>query len=105
VVSSIRSRQTGQVGNSTSDGVGGACGFAVRDEASDGASTGEETPAAGGRGATGCFVGTGAKGSFVRSGYEVGSRFESPFWKFMDLTKTTWQYSGCSFLAIAMLCY
>jgi hypothetical protein len=31
VVSSIRSRQTGQVGSSTSAGVGGARGFVVRD--------------------------------------------------------------------------
>jgi hypothetical protein len=51
----------------------------VREEANEGASTGEETLVAGGRGAIGCFVGTGAKGSFVRSGYDVGSRFESPF--------------------------
>jgi len=31
VVSSIRSRHTGQVGNSINDGVGGARGFAVRE--------------------------------------------------------------------------
>lgn len=31
VVSSIRSKQTGQVGSSTSAGVGGARGFAVRE--------------------------------------------------------------------------
>jgi hypothetical protein len=51
--------------------VGGAWGFAVRDEANEGASTGEDT-LVDGRGA-------GANGSLVRSGYEVGSRFESPF--------------------------
>lgn len=74
----MRSRQTGQVGNSTKAGVGGACGFAVREVAIDGPSTGEETLPAGGRGAVGCSVGAGANGSFVISGYEVGSRFESP---------------------------
>jgi hypothetical protein len=64
----MRSRQTGQVGSSTSAGVGGACGFAVRDEGNDGVSTGEEAPVAGGMGAVGCFVGAGVKGSFVKSG-------------------------------------
>jgi hypothetical protein len=48
--------------------VGGACGFAVSEEVSDGPSAGDETPVAGGRGAVGCFVGAGANGSFVRSG-------------------------------------
>jgi hypothetical protein len=85
----MRSRQTGQVGSSTKAGVGGACGFAVSEVAIDGPSTGEGTVLAGGRGAVGCLVGAGANGSFVRSGYEVGSRFESPFWKLIDLTKTT----------------
>lgn len=89
VVSSILSKQTGHVGSSTRAGVGGACGFAVSDDANEGPSTGEETFVVGGRGAVGCFVAAGAKGSFVRSGYEVGSRFESPFWKLIDLTKTT----------------
>jgi hypothetical protein len=85
------------VGSSTSAGVGGAWGFAVRDEANEGASTGEDT-LVDGRGAIGCFVGAGANGSLVRSGYEVGSRLESPFWKLIDLTKTTWQYSGYKLL-------
>jgi hypothetical protein len=85
----MRSRQTGQVGSSTRAGVGGACGFAVSDVLIEGPSTGDETSVAGGRGAVGSLVGAGAKGSFVRSGYEVGSRFESPFWKLIDLTKTT----------------
>ena len=76
--------------------MGGASGLAVRDEASDGGSTGEETLEDGGRGAVGCFVVAGVKGSFARSGYEDGSRFKSPVWKVMDLTKTTWQYSGFS---------
>jgi hypothetical protein len=79
--------------------VGGAWGFAVRDEGIEGASTGDDT-LVDGRGTSGCFVGAGAKGSLVRSGYEVGSRCESPFWKLMDLTKTTWQYSGCCLLAM-----
>jgi len=64
----MRSRHTGQVGSSTSDGVGGASGLVVRDEASDGGSAGEEALGATGRGAVGCFVGVGVKGSFVRSG-------------------------------------
>jgi hypothetical protein len=34
----------------------------------EGPSAGEETLGDGGRGAVGCFVGAGAKGSFVRSG-------------------------------------
>jgi hypothetical protein len=83
------------VGSSTSEGVGGAWGFTVSEDAREEASAGKETLGVGGKGAAGCSVGAGAKGSFVKSGYEVGSRFESPFWKLMDLTKTTWQYSGC----------
>lgn len=59
--------------------MGGACGFAVSDVAIEGPSTGEETLVADGRGAVGCFVAAGAKGSFLRSGYEVGSLLESPF--------------------------
>jgi hypothetical protein len=56
------------VGSSTSAGVGGACGFAVSDEASEGASTGEDTVVVGGSGSVDCFVEAGAKGSFVKSG-------------------------------------
>lgn len=40
----------------------------MREDAIEGPSTGEETLVAGGRGAVGCVVGAGAKGSFVRSG-------------------------------------
>jgi hypothetical protein len=69
VVSSMRSRQTGQVGSSTRAGVGGACGLAVSDDGIEGASMGDETVVAGGRGAVACcWVEVGAKGSFVRSG-------------------------------------
>lgn len=67
VVSSMRSRHTGQVGSSISEGVGGASGLAVSEEASVGGSTGEELDADG-RGAVGCFVGAGVKGSLARSG-------------------------------------
>jgi hypothetical protein len=64
VVSSMRSRQTGHVGSSTREGVGGASGLVVREEAMEVASIGEDD----GSGAVGCFVGAGVNGSFVRSG-------------------------------------
>lgn len=88
VVSSMRSRQTGQVGSSTRDAVGGAIGFAVSDGAMDGASIGDDTLDAG-NGAVGCLAGVGVKGSLARSGYDEGSRFEASDWKVMDLMKTT----------------
>jgi hypothetical protein len=68
VVSSIRSRQTGQVGSSTSEGVGGARGFVVSDEAREGGSMEGDTLEPAGRGAVGSFMGAGVKGSLVRSG-------------------------------------
>ena len=79
VVSSIRSRHTGQVGSSTREGVGGARGLAVRDEdvarvAEGDCSVDETADEALGRSAVGCFVGVGVKGSLVRSGYDEGSR-------------------------------
>lgn len=60
----------------------------------EGGSTEGEAPEAEGRGAVGCFEGAGVKGSFVRFGYEDGSRWDESDWKVIDLTKTTWQYSG-----------
>jgi hypothetical protein len=59
VVSSMRSRQTGQVGSSTKEGVGGGMGFVV---------SGEEAVTLEGSGAVGWLVGAGVKGSLVRSG-------------------------------------
>ena len=74
----MRSRQTGQVGSSISDGVGGASGFVVRDEL------------------VGCRVdgGEGVKGSLVISGKEVEGVVGEGVTKAIDLTKTTWQFSG-----------
>lgn len=74
--SSIRSRQTGQVGSSIREGVGGARGLLVRDEVV-------------GWGREGFRFVEGVKGSLVMAGKEAlvvkveGER------KAMDLTKTT----------------
>ena len=69
----MRSRQTGQVGSSTRAGVGGAWGLAVSDVVRLGVSVAEVTLVTGGNRAVGSFDSVGAKGSLVRSGYEVGS--------------------------------
>lgn len=58
----------------------------MRDDVREGGSTGETVE---GSGAIGFFVGAGVNGSLFKSGKLEGSRFESPVWKFMDLTKTT----------------
>ena len=87
VVSSILSKQTGQVGNSTREGVGGAKGFVVREDAKEDDSTGDGT--APGKGAIGWLVAAGVKGSWVMFGKLDGSLFGPAIWKLNDLTKTT----------------
>ncbi len=72
VVSSIRSRHTGQVGSSTKLGVGGGKG--LRDDAG---------------------VEEGVKGSCDSSGKLVFGWEELGVWKVMDLMNVTWQVSGC----------
>ena len=75
--SSIRSRQTGQVGSSIKDGVGGARGLVVRDEA------------VGGWGVEGLGFVEGVKGSLVMSGNDVEGEEVEEVRKAIDLTKTT----------------
>ena len=65
--SSIRSRQTGQVGNSTKDGVGGACGLEDRELDVRGAAWSVE----GVEGEGSCLATDGVKGSLVMSGKEA----------------------------------
>jgi hypothetical protein len=66
VVSSILSRHTGHVGNSTSEGVGGARGLVERDDAKESGSAAGETVE--GNGAVGSLDAAGVKGSLMRSG-------------------------------------
>jgi len=74
VVSSIRSKQTGQVGSSTNDGVGGARGLVdSEDDASEGAVVDAVLV---GDAVTGLGVGMGVKGSCVISGKLEGSLVE-----------------------------
>ena len=67
VVSSIRSRQTGQVGNSTREDVGGGSGFVLREVARE---LDSEAP---GIGAVGVGLAVGVKGSFDMDGKLEGS--------------------------------
>lgn len=78
VVSSIRSRQTGQVGNSTSDGVGGGNGLRAR-----------LVPIL----ESGATPRLGVNGSWLVSGKE-GLSCANGVWKTMDLINITWQFSG-----------
>ena len=74
VVSSMRSRHTGQVGNSTKFGVGGGKGLRWVD-----------------------VTAGGVKGSWESSGKLVEGLFAAValgVWKVMDLMNTTWQVSG-----------
>lgn len=78
VESSIRSRQTGHVGSSMREGVGGGNG--LRKEA-----------------VTVDAVAAGVKGSCVSSGNDVLLWWgEVGVWKVIDLMKATWQVSGCN---------
>ena len=88
-VSSIRSRHTGQVGNSTKEGVGGGAGFDVR--------AGPDRPEVSRAGAWEVlWVHVGVNGSFVVTGKLDGSLFASSVLNCIDLTNTTWQFSGCN---------
>ena len=93
--SSIRSRQTGQVGNSTKDGVGGAWGLDDRELDEMGAPCRVEDVELG----ASCLVTEGVKGSLVMSGKEASCPGVSCVRNSMDLTKTTWQFSGYSLSA------
>ena len=75
VVSSMRSRQTGQVGSSTRECVGGGKGF-------------------------GYGWGVGVKGSWESSGKEVHGLEGEGVWTVMDLTKRMWQVSGCLYTLV-----
>ena len=77
VDSSMRSRQTGQVGSSIREGVGGARGLVVREEA------------VGGWGVEGMGFVEGVKGSLVISGNDVEAEEVEGVRKAIDLTKTT----------------
>lgn len=92
MVSSMRSRHTGHVGSSTREEVGGGSGFVLSD-ASEPESTAEDAPA--GRGAEGVGRAEGVKGSLFILGKLEGSLSASEVWNSIDLTKTTWQFSGC----------
>ena len=84
----MRSRQTGQVGNSISDGVGGANGFAE---------SGEVTGIVGvwvdGRTGLVVVAAEGVKGSLFILG-NLPSVPEVPTWISTVFTNTTWQVSG-----------
>lgn len=87
----MRSRHTGHVGSSISAGVGGALGLVLRAvESIDGVCV-----------AVSVFVDIstlateGVKGSLVMSGKEACWPTASDVRNSMDLTKTTWQFSGC----------
>ena len=67
VDSSIRSRQTGQVGNSIKDGVRGACGLEDRELDEMGAAWSVEDVELEGS----CLATDGVKGSLVMSGNEA----------------------------------
>lgn len=101
MVSSMRSRQTGHVGSSTKAGVGGASGLVVNELASELLSTEGEAFDPRSIAAFCSCEAAGVNGSFVRSGYEEGSRVEESLsWKLIDLMKTTWQYSGSILLNV-----
>lgn len=88
VDSSILSRHTGQVGSSMSAGVGGATGFVFNDVEA----TVDNWPF----GMTGSdFALEGVNGSFDMSGKEDPRLPDSSSRNSIDLTKTTWQFSGC----------
>ena len=99
--SSMRSRQTGQVGSSIREGVGGGAGFvggrvaAVVDEEGVDFEGADGVVAGAPGGGEEVRAMEGVKGSLVMSGKEevcphsLGGRRKE-----MDLTKTIWQFSG-----------
>lgn len=88
VDSSIRSKHTGQVGNSIKAGVGGATGFEFNEADERDCSTVLVAVDVSGLG------GEGVNGSLVMSGNEGPSLFAGGPCNSTDLTKTTWQFSG-----------
>ena len=70
----MRSRQTGQVGSSTREGVGGARGLLLREVVLV---------------AVGLGIAEGVKGSLVMSGKDISWEVVDGVRKEMDLTKTT----------------
>ena len=90
VDSSIRSRHTGHVGSSMRAGVGGAIGFVFRDV--EGIE--DDCPFAVKVVVLSIFAFDGVKGSFVMSGKELACPVFSSARNSMDLTNTTWQFSG-----------
>jgi hypothetical protein len=74
VVSSIRSKHTGQVGSSINDGVGGAKGFVDREDDATEEAVVDVVPVGGA--ATVLGVGLGVNGSWVMSGKLDGSPAE-----------------------------
>ncbi len=88
--SSIRSRQTGHVGNSMRSGVAGAIGFMLRDlvESEElGATVLAELDFS-------VLCGEGVKGSLVMSGKDGSCPSICCTLNSIDLMKTTWQFSG-----------
>lgn len=76
LVSSIRSRHTGQVGSSTRDAVGGGNGLVVKGcgaVSKEGSEDDDGREVAAGMGAIGLGWAAGVKGSFVFKGKLVGS--------------------------------
>jgi hypothetical protein len=89
VVSSIRSRQTGQVGNSIREGVGGARGLAERGAG--------ESPGDGLTPAPRVLVGFATREDVEKASLETSDNLEVvefATWISTDFTKTTWQVSG-----------
>lgn len=84
----MRSRHTGHVGSSTSEGVGGAKGLVVRGDASAEDFVVDEVPVETGTD-TSVFEVEGVKGSFVISGNDVVPEAWPGVWNSTDLMKTT----------------
>lgn len=94
VVSSMRSRQTGHVGSSISEGVGGARGLAVRVDAT--VEDCEVDVTLPGTDVTISLLDlAGVKGSLVISGNDELSETWLGVRNSTDLMKTTWQFSAC----------
>ena len=83
----MRSKQTGQVGSSIREGVGGAIGLVEREV------EGCKVLVVDGMGEF--LLIDGVKGSFVMSGNDASWPGRSCVLNSIDLTKTTWQFSGC----------
>lgn len=95
VVSSMRSRQTGHVGSSISEGVGGANGLVVRVDATV-EDCGVDVMLPETDGITSLLEVAGVNGSFVMSGNDEVSETWLGVRNSTDLMNTTWQFSACS---------